>query len=162
MTPTEQYNQELYHYGVKGMKWGVRKSEYRSMSRSQRKQTKRQYKQDKIDKKAEKRVGKHGYDMAQTISVGKGIVATSLKSGLGLTGLATASNLYTTTNALGLMSAIYSGSTAASLTAAATMTGIATIPVAALGAYGLYSAGKSIYKTVQETSANTRAAAKKS
>lgn len=26
MTPTEQYNEELYHYGVKGMKWGVRKS----------------------------------------------------------------------------------------------------------------------------------------
>lgn len=26
MTPTEQYNEELYHYGVKGMKWGVRNS----------------------------------------------------------------------------------------------------------------------------------------
>lgn len=26
MTPTEQYNHELYHYGVKGMKWGVRKA----------------------------------------------------------------------------------------------------------------------------------------
>ena len=28
---------ELYHYGVKGMKWGVRKEEYRSMNRKQRK-----------------------------------------------------------------------------------------------------------------------------
>ena len=154
-------NGELYHYGVKGMKWGVRKSEYKSMSRSQKKQTRKQYQQDKIAKKAEKRVGKYGYDMAQTISVGKGIVATSLKSGLGLTGLSTASTLYTTTNALGLMSTVYSGATAASLTSAAMMTGIATIPVAALGAYGLYSAGKSIYRTVQNTSANTRAAAKK-
>ena len=27
MTSIERYNQELYHYGVKGMKWGVRKSE---------------------------------------------------------------------------------------------------------------------------------------
>lgn len=26
MSITEQYNQELYHYGVKGMKWGVRKA----------------------------------------------------------------------------------------------------------------------------------------
>ena len=25
MSITEQYNQELYHYGVKGMKWGVRR-----------------------------------------------------------------------------------------------------------------------------------------
>ena len=25
MSITEQYNNELYHYGVKGMKWGVRK-----------------------------------------------------------------------------------------------------------------------------------------
>lgn len=27
MSITEQYNQELYHYGVKGMKWGVRRAE---------------------------------------------------------------------------------------------------------------------------------------
>ena len=26
MTPTEQYNNEIYHYGVKGMKWGVRRN----------------------------------------------------------------------------------------------------------------------------------------
>lgn len=29
MTSTEQYNQELYHYGVKGMKWGVRRAQRR-------------------------------------------------------------------------------------------------------------------------------------
>lgn len=27
MSSIEQYNEELYHYGVKGMKWGVRRSD---------------------------------------------------------------------------------------------------------------------------------------
>lgn len=34
---------ELYHYGVKGMKWGVRKEEYKSMNRQQRKKTREEY-----------------------------------------------------------------------------------------------------------------------
>ncbi len=38
---------ELRHYGVKGMKWGVRKSEYKAMSRQERKKTKDEYKADK-------------------------------------------------------------------------------------------------------------------
>lgn len=36
---------ELAHFGVKGMKWGVRKSEYKSMSKSQRKAQRQKYKQ---------------------------------------------------------------------------------------------------------------------
>lgn len=43
---------DILHYGVKGMKWGVRKSEYRSMSRNQKKQAKNKYKADKRDQKS--------------------------------------------------------------------------------------------------------------
>ena len=39
-------NGELYHYGVKGMKWGVRKSEYKAMSKSDKKKTRQLYKDD--------------------------------------------------------------------------------------------------------------------
>lgn len=41
------YNQteqcELYHYGVAGMKWGVRKSVYKSMNKQQRRETRKKY-----------------------------------------------------------------------------------------------------------------------
>lgn len=36
---------ELMHFGVKGMRWGVRKSEYKSMSKSQRKAQRQKHKQ---------------------------------------------------------------------------------------------------------------------
>ena len=42
---------DISHYGVKGMKWGVRKSEYRSMSRDQKKLTKAEYKARRRDQK---------------------------------------------------------------------------------------------------------------
>ena len=150
-------NGELYHYGVKGMKWGVRKAEYKSMSRSQKRDVKRKYKQNRIDQKAEKRVDKYGISVANAISRGKGAVKTALTGSLGTTSLFAASKLYATTNVLGGMSAATIGSHAATLATYATMTGIATIPVAALGAYGLYRAGKSIANTGKETSANERA-----
>lgn len=163
MTSMEQYNTELYHYGVKGMKWGVRKAEYKAMSGSQKRQVRKQYRQDKINKAGEKRVDKHGIEKANSISVGKGVVSSTLKSSVGSMTLAAASKLYTTTNALGLMAgAAPTSATAAALTTYATLTGIATIPVAALGAYGLYSAGKSIRRMSKDTSANARAHAKKS
>lgn len=38
-------NGELYHYGVKGMKWGVHKSVYKSMNKQQRKETRQKYRQ---------------------------------------------------------------------------------------------------------------------
>lgn len=34
---------ELYHYGVPGMKWGVRKSVYKSMNKQQRKEARKKY-----------------------------------------------------------------------------------------------------------------------
>ena len=40
MTPTEQYNKELYHYGVKGMKWGVRKNPAKAYAKAVRKKRK--------------------------------------------------------------------------------------------------------------------------
>lgn len=85
-----------------------------------------------------------------------------MNGSLGTASLFAASKLYTTTNALGLMSAATVGSTASSLAAYATLTGIGTIPVAALGAYGVYRTAKSIANTGKETSANERAHANKS
>ena len=38
----ELYNtNDLKHYGVKGMKWGVRKADYKAMNKAQRKETRR-------------------------------------------------------------------------------------------------------------------------
>lgn len=45
------YQDELYHYGVKGMKWRVKKSEYDSMSKDQKKKLRKEYKQDEKWKK---------------------------------------------------------------------------------------------------------------
>lgn len=51
------YNNYLIHHGVKGMKWGVRKSEYKSADRATRKSIREkykktdEYKEDKLAKK---------------------------------------------------------------------------------------------------------------
>lgn len=39
-------NQELQHYGVPGMKWGVKKAVYKSMTGQQRRAQKKQFKAD--------------------------------------------------------------------------------------------------------------------
>lgn len=55
----ESYRDELYHHGVKGMKWGVRKDRYKSMSRRDRAAQRYKYMSDadfsktnKIEQKA--------------------------------------------------------------------------------------------------------------
>lgn len=43
---------DISHYGVKGMKWGVRKSERRSRTRDQKRLAKVKRKSDRIDRRA--------------------------------------------------------------------------------------------------------------
>ena len=47
----DDYSKELYHYGIKGMKWGIRKDEYNSMTNDQQRKVRKEYKQDEKWKK---------------------------------------------------------------------------------------------------------------
>lgn len=49
---------ELRHFGVKGMKWGVRKDQYKAMNRKQRAETRKKYRQTDEFKNAQKYLSK--------------------------------------------------------------------------------------------------------
>ena len=54
----ETENDELMHYGVKGMKWGVRRKRYLSKARSKVRKLKRERSKKKQERKAERAVRK--------------------------------------------------------------------------------------------------------
>lgn len=58
---------ELWHYGVKGMKWGVRKADYNSMNKQQKKAAKKEYKSDQ--KWLKKNVRRSKYNKAYNRSI---------------------------------------------------------------------------------------------
>ena len=70
----ESYRDELYHHGVKGMKWGVRKDRYKSMSRRDRAAQRYKYMSDadfsKINKREQKAVGRAENKLAKAQSKG--------------------------------------------------------------------------------------------
>lgn len=77
MSITEQYNKELYHYGVKGMKWGVRRAEKKADSyRAKIKKysggsfgSNKERKRMKYDRKLDKLLKKnHAYDDYHSLS----------------------------------------------------------------------------------------------
>ena len=79
------YDDYLIHFGVKGMKWGVRKSEYKSADRATRKSIRDEYKKNESTKDKLKRYGKNA-------AVGVGIAAVVGAAGFG--GLTLANSLY--------------------------------------------------------------------
>lgn len=68
------YENELYHYGVKGMRWGHRKAQPVSGSRGRIHSTKSKYKQEK---KAYKQTDEYKAKRAKYIKTGAAVVAVA-------------------------------------------------------------------------------------
>ena len=82
-------NGELYHYGVKGIKWGVTKEQYKSMSSHDRKIQRTTYKvsqrKSEADKRAEYALTKHDGNKtnARLANAGATIGKTFAKGSIG-------------------------------------------------------------------------------
>lgn len=82
-------NDYLIHHGVKGMKWGVRKDEYKSADRATRKSIRDEYKKNESTKDKLKRYGKNA-------AIGVGVAAAVGAAGIG--GLTLANSIYSAKN----------------------------------------------------------------
>lgn len=132
---TNTGRQELQHYGVKGMKWGVRKADYKAMTRGQRKTTKKTYKREKRDEKARNIINKHG-------SAGKAHTIEAIKSVGKTAGSVVLSQIGTYTAGQLAPALLYLGNSAAA--------GLIAGPIGMAAAVGgAYGAVRSVYKGVQ-------------
>ena len=65
---------ELYHHGVKGMKWGVRKEDYKAMSRADRKATRNKFYRDNPNENRKKRAGRYGIAIGGNTGAAVGVL----------------------------------------------------------------------------------------
>lgn len=132
---------ELKHYGVKGMKWGVRKEKWASMDRFDRKMQKKTYKRQRRDHQAEQIIKYHGNSVAKakTMEGIKSVGKTAAGGFMAKFGTIAFAEMATSLTAEGTLTALY---IAGGKTAVATMLGItgAAGAAAVVGA-GLATAG---------------------
>lgn len=156
LLPDDVKHGDLYHHGVKGMKWGVRKDKYKQASSSEKRQIRKQYQDQLIQQKAQKRVEKHGHGMANAMSIGRGAVGALLNGGLGAMKISTAASLAGSIKGIGVAAVLMGKGSTAAVIGSVGVASIGTIAVGALGAYGLYAGGRSVYRAVRNVQANNR------